>query len=114
MLRYKDPKKKSGWIKALKKEINTIIESGILNKKEPTKPNDGVVSATDTIKIKLDQDENVDKSNLCKRRLAEEEGPIMEDPHSPAASMIMSKLLTADASIYEARIFQFDVIGAFL
>jgi hypothetical protein len=25
MLRYKNPKKKSGWIKALKKELNIII-----------------------------------------------------------------------------------------
>jgi hypothetical protein len=34
MLRCKDPKKKSGWIKALKKELNTIINSDTLNNKE--------------------------------------------------------------------------------
>jgi hypothetical protein len=33
MIRYNDPKKKSGWIKALKKDLNTLIDSGTLNKK---------------------------------------------------------------------------------
>jgi hypothetical protein len=33
MLRYKDPNNKSGWIKALKKELNTIIDIGTLNNK---------------------------------------------------------------------------------
>jgi hypothetical protein len=34
MLRYKDPRKKIGWIKALKKELKTIIDSGTLINKE--------------------------------------------------------------------------------
>jgi hypothetical protein len=61
ILRYKDPKKESGWIKALKKDLKTIIESGNLKIKEQTNPNDVVILTTEANKIKLDQDENVDK-----------------------------------------------------
>jgi hypothetical protein len=40
MSRYKDPTNTCGWIKARKKELNTIIDSGSgnLNKKEQAKP----------------------------------------------------------------------------
>jgi hypothetical protein len=39
----------------------------------------------------------------------------MEDPHSPAASMIMSMLLMTDTVRHSAMIlFHLDVIGAFL
>jgi hypothetical protein len=38
----------------------------------------------------------------------------MEYQHSPAVSMIMSKILMADAVRTKSRIFQFDVSGAFL
>jgi hypothetical protein len=51
----------NGWIKALKKELNTIIGSGVLNKNEQKKSNAVVVSTSEANKIKLDQDENVDK-----------------------------------------------------
>jgi hypothetical protein len=61
MIRYKDPKKKRVCIKSLKKELNTIIESGTLNTNEQASPNDVVVSTTESNKIKLDQDGNVDK-----------------------------------------------------
>jgi hypothetical protein len=37
----------------------------------------------------------------------------MEDPHSPAASMRMSKLPVTDSARQKARIFQIDVSGAF-
>jgi hypothetical protein len=46
MLRYKDLKKNTGWIKALKKELKTITESGTLNNKEHPKPDDVMVSTT--------------------------------------------------------------------
>jgi hypothetical protein len=39
----------------------------------------------------------------------------MEDPHPPATSMRMSKLLMKDDVRHKAtRLFQFEVIGAFL
>jgi hypothetical protein len=38
----------------------------------------------------------------------------MEDPHSPATSMWMSKLLIADAARHKIRGFQLDVIIEFL
>jgi hypothetical protein len=60
MLIYKDNKKKTGWTKALNKEFNTITESGTLNNKEKTKPDDVVVSTTEANKIKLDQEGHVD------------------------------------------------------
>jgi hypothetical protein len=62
MLRYNDPKKKSGWIKALTKELNTIIGSGTLNNKEDTKPNEVVVLTTGAYNIKLDQYEMLTSS----------------------------------------------------
>jgi hypothetical protein len=61
MFRYKDHKNKSGWSKAPKKELKTIIDSGTLNNKERTTSNDAMVSTTEVNKIKLDQDGNVDK-----------------------------------------------------
>jgi hypothetical protein len=33
MLRYKDYKKKSGWMKAFNKDLNNTMESGTLNNK---------------------------------------------------------------------------------
>jgi hypothetical protein len=57
MLRYNDPMKKNGWIKAFKKYLETVIDSGILSTKELTKPNDAVVLTTED----NDQDGNVDK-----------------------------------------------------
>jgi hypothetical protein len=59
ILRYKDPQKKSGRIKSLKKELKTIIDSDTLNKQEQTKTNDVVISTAEADKINLDQDENV-------------------------------------------------------
>jgi hypothetical protein len=64
MLRYADPKNKSGWIKELKKELNTIVDSGTLNNKEQTKPNDIVVSTTEANKTNLEQDGNL-KCSRC-------------------------------------------------
>jgi hypothetical protein len=61
IIRYKDPKKMSGWIKTLKKELKTIIGIGTLNKKDLENPNNVVVSTPEANKIKLDQDRNVDK-----------------------------------------------------
>jgi hypothetical protein len=76
-----------------------------------------VVSTPEANKIKLDQDEHVDKLNVqfCVRRdLQKKQTPTMQDPHSPAASMKISKLLMTDADIHNARIFQHYMIGAFL
>ena len=117
MLRYKDGKKKTAWLKALKKELKTIIDSGTLNNRENPKPDDVVVSTTEANKIKLDQQGNVDKLKVrvCVRGdLQKKKDPTMEDPHSPAASMRMSKLVMAEAARHKARVFQLDVIGAFL
>ena len=115
--RYKDGKKKTAWLKALKKELKTIIDSGTLNNRENPKSDDVVVSTTEANKIKLDQQGNVDKLKVrvCVRGdLQKKKDPTMEDPHSPAASMRMSKLVMAEAARHKARVFQLDVIGAFL
>jgi hypothetical protein len=71
--------------------------------KEHTKLNDVVLSTTEANKIKKYQDGNVDKLKvrICGRRdLQKKRDPTMDDPHSPAASMRISKLLMADADIY--------------
>jgi hypothetical protein len=76
-----------------------------------------VVSTPYDNTIKLDQDGNVDKLEvrMCVRGdLQKKKDPNMEDPHSPAASMIMSKLLMIDAVRHKARKIQLDVIEAFL
>jgi hypothetical protein len=64
VLRHEDPKKKSGWIKALKKEFKTIIGSSALKNKERSKPDDVVASTPEANNIKLDQDGNVDKLKM--------------------------------------------------
>jgi chromatin segregation and condensation protein Rec8/ScpA/Scc1 (kleisin family) len=117
ILRYKDNKKKIRWIKALKKELNTVIDSGTLNNKEQAIKNYTVVSTTDANKIKLDQDDNMEELKLqrCVRGdLQKKKNPTMEDPPSPSTSMIMSKLLLSESARHKAIIFQLDVIGAFL
>jgi hypothetical protein len=76
-----------------------------------------VVSTTEANMIKLDQDGNVDKFKdlLCVRgNLHKEKYPTMKGLHSPAASIIMSKLPMKDAVSHQARIFQLGVIGASL
>jgi hypothetical protein len=117
ILRYKDLKKKIGWIKALKKELKNIIENGTLNNKEQPKPDDVVVSMTEANKIKLHQEGNVDKLTvrICVRGdLQKKKDPTMEDTYSSDASMRMSKLLMVEAARHKARIFQLDVVGALL
>jgi hypothetical protein len=76
-----------------------------------------VVSTTEAKKIKLNQDGNIDKLTLilCVRGdLQKKNDPIMGNPHSPAVSMRMSKLLMADTSQHKAGLFQLAVSGAFL
>lgn len=116
VIRYKDAKKKSGWLKALKKELKTLIDSGTF-KKEACKPNEIVIPTTEANKIKLDQDGNIDKLKvrICVRGdIHKRRNTLMEDPHSPAASMRMSMMIMAEAVRHKSRLFQLDVIGAFL
>jgi hypothetical protein len=116
MTRYKEPKIKIGWAEALKKDLNTIIDSGTLNSKEQASPNDVVVSKTEANMIKLYQDVNVDKLKvrICVRGdLQKKDEPTTEDPHSLAAYRIISRLLMVDAYRHKARIFKLVVIGAY-
>jgi hypothetical protein len=52
---------------------------------------------------------------MCVRGdLQRKRDPAMEDQHSPAASMKISKLLMADVARHKAMICQLDVIGSLL
>jgi hypothetical protein len=53
--------RKNGWIKEIKKELNTTIDGGTLNNKGKTRPIDVVVSTPEANTVKLDQDGNIDK-----------------------------------------------------
>jgi hypothetical protein len=117
ILGYKDPKKKIGFINSLKKELNTIIDSGALNNKKHIHKNHAVVSTSESKKIKLDQDGNVGKLKvlICVRgNLRKKKDPTMKGPHSRAVSMIMSKILMVDAARHKSRILQLGVSGALL
>jgi hypothetical protein len=76
-----------------------------------------VVSTIEANTIKLDQDGNVDKLMVIifvRGDLQKKRDPKMEEPHSPSASMRMSKLLMTDAALHKARKNKLYVIGAFL
>ena len=84
---------------------------------EKTNPNYKVIPTTEANKIKLDQEGNIDKLKvrICVRgEIQKRRDTLMEDPHSPAASMRMSKMIMAEAARHKSRLFQLDVIGAFL
>jgi hypothetical protein len=63
MMRYNDPRKKIKWLKLLKLEINTIIDSSTLNNNEQAILNDVVVLAAEA------------KDNNLKSRPKKDEGP---------------------------------------
>ena len=81
------------------------------------KPEEPVIDIMETNKIKLNKDRMLDKlkTHLCVRGdIQQKKCSDMEDSHSPAAAFRMLKLFLPHAAAKKARVYQGDVIGAFL
>ena len=110
-------KKKQGWLQATRKEIKQLISSGTIDKNAKKSLNAPVIGITESNKIKLNKDGNIDKLKvqLCVRGdIQKRLTPNMEDTHSPSAAFRMLKLFLGLASSKKSKVYQGDVIGAFL
>ena len=116
-IRCADHKKKAGWLKAERKEVKQLIESGTFDKNVKPNPGEPVIDIMEANKIKLNKDGKLDKlkTRLCVRGdIQKKITPDMEDSHSPAAAYRMLKMFLAHAAARRSKVFQGDVIGAFL
>ena len=116
-IKLKDEVAKNGWFKAVRKEVTQLVKSGTFDITVKPNPDEPVIDIMETNKIKLNKDGKLDKlkTRLCVRGdIQKKKCPDMEDSHSPAAAFRMLKLFLAHAASKKARVYQGDVIGAFL
>jgi hypothetical protein len=102
------------WLRALKKELKTLIDSGTF---VHDKLKDGEVSTPvmETFKVKVKSNGSLDKLKawLVVRGDLQDKN-ITEDKWSPTASFRSLKMFLAHASRIKARVKQLDFVGAFL
>jgi hypothetical protein len=102
------------WLKAIKKEIKTLVDSGtfLANTLQPGEISTPVM---ETFKVKVKSDGSLDK---LKMRLVVrgdlQDKNITEDKWSPTASFHSLKMFLAHAAHIKARVKQLDFVGAFL
>jgi len=114
ILKMQDGIVRQEWLKALKKELKTLIDSGMLvhwNMK------DGEISTPvmETFKMKVKSDGLLDKlkARLVVRGDLQDKN-ITEDKWLPTASFRSLKMFLGHASRIKARVKQLDFVGAFL
>jgi transposase InsO family protein len=114
ILKMKDGIVRQEWLKAIKKELKTLIESGTFA--QDTR-RDGEISTPvmETFKVKVKSDGALDKlkCRLVVRGDLQDKN-ITEDKWSPTASFRSLKMFLAHASRTKARVKQLDFVGAFL
>jgi hypothetical protein len=102
------------WLKAIKKELKTLIESGTFA--QDTR-RDGEISTPvmETFKVKVKSNGALDKlkCRLVVRGDLQDKN-ITEDKWSPTASFCSLKMFLAHTSKTKARVKQLDFVGAFL
>jgi len=114
ILKMKDGTVKQEWLKAIKKELKTLIDSGTFARE---KLQNGEISTPvmETFKVKMKSDGSLDK---LKCRLVVQgdlqDKNITEDKWSPTASFRSLKMFLPLASRIKARVKQLDFVGAFL
>ena len=116
-MKFENPKKCQGWIKATRYELRQLINSGTFDKNVVVKDGEPVMEIMETNKIKLNQHGNLDNLNvrMCIRGdIQKMLCPDMEDTHSPAAAFRMLKMFNGLAAQKKAEPYQGDVVGAFL
>lgn len=109
----KDAKIKEAWLKAYKKELKTIIDTGTFT---PDTPNEGenCTPIMDINEVKLCSNGILDKLKNCLVVRGDLQKDIAEDKWSPTASFWALKLFLAHAARLHVRVWQLDFIGAFL
>ena len=114
VMALKDPELKEAWLKAYKKEIKVLIDSGTFSIERP-QPSEVIVPTMETNKVKLKSDGSLDK---LKCRIVVrgdlQEKILNEDKWSPTASFRAMKMFLADAARLKVRVRQLDFIGAYL
>jgi hypothetical protein len=116
-MRTKDPRKRNGWLKALKKEFKNNIYNGILDNTAKLEANEPGTLTMDTKKIKMYSHGALDK---LKRRIVvrcdmqKRNSISIEYTHFPSASFRMRNMFLADAARHNCRTYQFDVSEALL
>jgi len=102
------------WLKAIKKELKTLIDSGTFAQ-DALRNGEISTPVMETFKVKVKSDGSLDKlkCRLVVRGDLQDKN-IMEDKWSPTASFRSLKMFLAHASRIKARVKQLDFVGAFL
>jgi hypothetical protein len=114
ILKMKNGLIKEEWLKAIKKELKTLIASGTFAQDTP-KDGETSTPVMETFKVKVKSDGSLDKlkCRLVVRGDLQDKN-ITEDKWSPTASFRSLKMFLAHASRMKARVKQLDFVGAFL
>jgi hypothetical protein len=113
VLKIKENNIREAWLKAYRKELKTIIDSGtfipnILLEGESCTP------IMDLNVVKLRSDGTLDKLKNCLVVRGDLQKNVEEDTWSPTASFRALKLFLAHAARLQVRVRQLDFVGAFL
>jgi len=114
VMTLRDPELKEAWLKAYKKEIKVLIDSGTFLIERP-QPSEIIVPTMETNKVKLKSDGSLDKLK-CRIVVCGDlqEKILNEDKWSPTAPFRAMKMFLADAARLKVRVRQLDFIGAYL
>ena len=114
ILKMKDGIVRQEWLKAIKKELKTLIDSGTFAQ-DALRNGEISTPVMETFKVKVKSDGSLDKlkCRLVVRGDLQDKN-IMEDKWSPTASFRSLKMFLAHASRIKARVKQLDFVGAFL
>jgi hypothetical protein len=113
VLQIRDALVCEAWLKAYRKEMKTLIDSGTFKPETPL-DNDVCTPIMDLNVVKLPSDGTLDK---LKNRLVirgDLQKNIEDDKWSPTASFRALKLFLAHAARLKVRVRQLDFVGAFL
>jgi len=114
ILKMKDGMVRKEWLKAIKEELKTLIDSGTFAADE-LKGGEVSTPVMETFKVKVKSDGSLDKLK-CRLVVREDlqDKNITEDKWSPTALFRCLKTFLAHASRMKARVKQLDFVGAFL
>jgi len=113
VLKIRDAIIREAWLRAYRRELKTLIESGTFRPETPL-PDESSTPIMDLNVVKLRSDGTLDK---LKNRLVvrgDLQKNLDEDKWSPTASFRALKLFLAHAARLKVRVRQLDFVGAFL
>jgi hypothetical protein len=113
ILKLPDGPVKTAWLKSVKKEMGTLIDSGTLVI-ELMREGETSTPVMEIFKVKINSDGSLDKLKTQIVVRGDLQSGVSEDKWSPTASFRSLKMFIAHASRLKARVKQLDFIGAFL